>query len=175
MHRGKKGERVKGRREERREGRGADSTWQPLRKYTSKRFCQRWDQLVNAEERSGFSGRLKNSSCIYAPQWQRSRAAEQAAETEKVRGRRWSFLFYFFFCGKKVLTQILGAGDTDGLEQVEKKCYHFRNTVIYAQYQQLCRHTPLSMYICSVSLKGICAPQKCMSELRRGSFQLRAS
>lgn len=41
MHRGKKGERVKGRREERegrregvREGRGADSTWQPLRKYT---------------------------------------------------------------------------------------------------------------------------------------------
>lgn len=66
MHRGKKGERVKGRREERRQGRGADSTWQPLRKYTSKRFCQRWDQLVNAEERSGCSGRLKNSSCISA-------------------------------------------------------------------------------------------------------------
>lgn len=37
-------------------------------------------------------------------------------------------IFYFiFFGGKKVLTQILGAGDIDALEQVEK-CSHFSNT-----------------------------------------------
>lgn len=106
MHRGEKGDRVKGRRkEERREGGGADSTWQPLRKYTSKRACQRWDQLVNAEERSG---NLKTGAASL--QWQRSGAAEQAAETEKVRGRRRRLVF--FLCGEKVLTQILGAGDT---------------------------------------------------------------
>lgn len=80
-----------GKEEQREGGGGADSTWQPLRKYTSKRPCQRWDQLVSAEERSSD---LKTGAA--SPQWQRSRAAEQAAETEKVGGRRWSLFVLFF-------------------------------------------------------------------------------
>lgn len=41
------------------------------------------------------AGDLKTQAA--SPQWQRSRAAEQAAETEKVRGRRGGFLFFFLF------------------------------------------------------------------------------
>lgn len=42
----------------------------------------------------------------------------------------------FFFVAKKVLTQILGAGDVDRLEQVEKNVTTLV-TLIYAQDQQL--------------------------------------
>lgn len=67
------------------------------------------------------AGDLKTQAA--SPQWQRSRAAEQAAETEKVRERRGGFLFFFLFfvggrCKKKVLTQI-AQGDAGGLGQVD--------------------------------------------------------
>lgn len=64
MHKGRKvRENDEGKKWERK-SRGKDSTWQPQCKYTSKHCCQRWDQLVNAEERSGSRRWLKNLTCI---------------------------------------------------------------------------------------------------------------
>lgn len=52
------------------------------------------------------AGDLKTQAA--SPQWQRSRAAEQAAETEKVRERRGGFLF---FCGGGAVQE--KSADTD--------------------------------------------------------------